>query len=117
MIKTVTLESVFEIGESTDRHRLVVEWHETVGIGCPKEDLATCLASEKELWAELYALKGRRVWLSLRGDRIIGVEPEKHGCTCFEVVGLDWGDGIMVLDIPPWDRLPAPRRDYRLDFS
>ena len=88
MIKTVNLESVFEMGQSTDRHRLIAEWHETVGIGYPKDDLATCLASEKDLWPELYALKGQRVWLSLRGDRIIGVEPEKPGCTCFEAVGL-----------------------------
>jgi hypothetical protein len=116
MIKTLTLDSVFEMGEGTNRHRLIAEWHETDGIGYPKDVLATCLASDKKLWPELYALKGQRVWLSLRGDRIVGVEPEKPGWTCFEAVGLDWGDGIMVLDIPPWDKVPAPRRDYRLDF-
>lgn len=58
MIKTVKMDSVFEMGEGTDQHRLVVEWHETVGIGVPKDELATCPASAKELWPELYALKG-----------------------------------------------------------
>lgn len=103
MIKAVKLERVFEMGESTNRHRLIAEWHETLGIGFPKDDLATCQASAKELWPELYALKGQRVWLRLRGHTIFGVEREKPGWTCFEAVGVDWGDGIMVLDVPPWD--------------
>jgi hypothetical protein len=104
MIKTAKLDHIFEMGEGTDRHRLLAEWHETIGIGYPKDDLATCQASEKALWPELYALKGQRVWLRLRRDRIVGVEREKTGWTCFEAVGVDWGDGIMVLDLPPWDR-------------
>ena len=115
MIRAVKLDRVFELGEGTDRHRLILEWHDTVGIGYPKDDLATCQESEKELWPELYALKGQRVWLRLRGDRIVGVEREELGCTCFEAVGVDWGDGIMVLDIPPWDKPPAPRRDFRFN--
>jgi len=104
MIKTVKLDSVFEMGEGTNRHRLIAEWHETVGIGYPKDNLATCYASDNELWPELHTLRGQRVWLHLRRDRIVGVEPEKPGWTCFEAVGVDWCDGIMVLDIPPWDR-------------
>jgi hypothetical protein len=28
MIKTVKMDSVFEIGEGTDQHRLMVEWHD-----------------------------------------------------------------------------------------
>ena len=116
MIKAVKPDRIFELGEGTDRHRLIVEWNETVGIGYPKDEVATCQASEKELWPELRALKGQKVWLTLRRDRIMGVERAIPGCTCFEAVGVDWGDGIMVLDIPPWDKLPAPRRDFRLDF-
>jgi hypothetical protein len=107
MIKAVKLDSVFEMGEGTERHRLLAEWHETVGIGYPKDALARCSASEKELWSELYALKGQRVWLLLRRDRIVGVERAMPGWTCFEAVGVDCGDGLMVLDIPPWDKAGA----------
>lgn len=90
MLKAVKLEAVFEMGVGTDRHRLMVEWHETVGIGYPKDDLATCYPSEKdfisgkELWPELYALNGQRVCLRLRPDgfrrkKVIGVEPQEPG--------------------------------------
>ncbi len=72
MIKTVTLDSVFEMGEGTNRHRLIAEWHETIGIGYPKDNLATCYPSDNELWPKLHALKGRRVWLHLRRDRVVG---------------------------------------------
>jgi hypothetical protein len=114
MIKAVKLDSVFEMGEGTYRHRLIAEWHETVGIGFPKDDLATCHVFEKHLWPELYALKGQRVWLRLRGDRIVGVEPEDPGWTCFEAVGWELDDGGLMLDVPPWDKLSAPRMDFRL---
>src|SRR5579863_10116886 len=93
MIKAVKLDSVFEMGEGTNRHRLLVEWHETSGIGFPTDPLATCPVSQKELWTDLYALKGQRVWLRLRGDTIIGVEREEQGWSCFEAVGVDWGGG------------------------
>jgi hypothetical protein len=104
MIKTVKLDSVFEMGEGTPRHRLLVEWHETVGIGYPKGALATCEASEQELWPALYALKGQRVRLTLRRDRITGVERATRGWICFEAVGWELEDGRLMLDIPPWDK-------------
>lgn len=104
MIKTVKLDRVFELSEGTDWHRLIAEWHETVGIGYPKDRIATCQASDKDLWPKLRTLKGQQVWLSSRRDRIVGVERAMPGWTCFEAVGVDWGDGVMVLDIPPWDR-------------
>ena len=63
--------------EGTHRHRLMAEWHETVGIGYPKDELATCYVSDKQLWPDLFSLKGQRVWLTLHGHRIIGVEREK----------------------------------------
>jgi hypothetical protein len=103
MIKTVKLDSVFEMGEGTERHRLLAEWHETVGIGYPKDRLATCYASEKDIWPELRALRGQRVWLCLRGDKITGAELAKPGWDCFEAIGEDWGDGVMVLSLAPWE--------------
>lgn len=118
MIKAVKLQSVFEMGEGTERHRLLAEWHETVGIGYPKDDLATCYESEKDLWPELYAMKGQRVWLRLRPDgigrkKIVGAEPEKPGWTCFEAVGWELDDGTLIMDIPPWDReLPSAGRGH-----
>lgn len=116
MIKAVKLESVFEMGVGTERHRLLVEWHETVGIGYPKDDLATCYPSEKdflsgkELWPELYALNGQRVWLRLRPDgwkrkKIVGVEPEEPGwIPLCEAVGWELEDGRLLLDVPAWDK-------------
>lgn len=111
MIKATKLDSLFEMGDGTSRHRLIAEWHETVGIGFPKDNLATCYPSEKELWPKLQALKGQRVWLTLRPDgikrkKIVGVEPEKSGWTCFEAVGWYLEDGRLMLDIPPWDKGP-----------
>jgi|ERR1700722_11990626 hypothetical protein len=83
-------------------------WTPTGGrIGFPKNPLATSDESDRALWPELYALNGRRVWLSLRGDRVVGVEMAQTGWTCFEAVGVDYGDGIMALDIPPWDKPQA----------
>lgn len=116
MIRTVKLERVFDAGESTPHHRLIAEWHETVGIGYPKDALATCYASEKDIWPALRALQGQRVWLRLRGDRIVGVEPEKPGRICFEAVGWELEDGRFMLDVPPWDKEQKPfdPRPYRL---
>ena len=104
MIKAVKLDRIFELGEGTDRHRLIAEWHETVGIGYPKDCIATCWTSEKYLWPELQALKGQRVWLRLRGDKITGVEREMPGWICYEAVGEILDDGRLLLDLPPWDR-------------
>jgi hypothetical protein len=98
-------DNVFEMGEGTVRHRLIVEWHETVGIGYPKDEIATCQSSAKHFWLKLRPFKGRRVLLHLLGNNIVGVERDTPpGWTEFDAIGIDLGNGILALDVAPWDR-------------
>ncbi len=73
IIKAVKLDRAFELGTG-DRHRLILEWHETVGFGKPKDPIAICHQSEKHLWEKIQKLVGWRVLLHLNGDNVMGIE-------------------------------------------
>ena len=91
VIKAVKLDRVFELGTG-DRHRLILEWHETVGYGRPKDPLAICQQSEKHLWDKIKRLVGWKVLLHLNGDNVVEIERHMVEIVIHRIYITGWYD-------------------------